>query len=741
MAKKVEDLFEIYYAEKLWEMIPSIYRHEDGVAENPGVLRSVVEVLAEQAAILRRSHDRLWDDQFIDLCDDWAVPYIADLLGTRLVSALNKRGRRIDVAKTIYYRRRKGTLRVLEELISDITGWEGKVVENFRRLGRTRHGLDPMPESLAGHYSTTLPGGWADLRQQKATELTNGPFDEFYHTADIRQHCGNNGRYGIPKLAFFLYRLEVFGIEGVTPFISSDGKKYTFDPSGRDIPLFMPRNRLKGYDWDTWHSAKEWELPAAINCNLLNQCEFQISEKTILTLISNGISAQIADELRLLKGQLFKSEGQLKNILLTFSNAKSLLNPNNISLYNKLLSLSIIDDCGKNVLLPIIIKIEENPATKIEKEQILAANLTSWSLSTQLKRLAIDPERGRFIFLNNPPQQNVEVSYYYGFSGEIGAGTYERIEVEDSDPNNNLQGGGALPAASILNDGVNQINDSKTYGPVGNKIQIKNLVLQAANRHRPYLHLEANWILSTGNNTDSTLTLEGLWIGGNNDREIILRGDYETVILSHTTIDPGGDIDANGNPILPISLVVEAEIEQLIIDSCITGPIFTRNNGIVEKLIINDSIIQSIKDNVYALSFRKGEVEMKQVTVLGAIKVHRLQASEVLIGSPNIKTEVDDTQNGCFRFGAALKGSRLPKPYESHFFEDSNNYFTSWKFGQPGYAQLSQSVPKGILRGAEDGSEIGAFSKLINPIKLDSLKAKVEEYMPFSLTPIFIQEN
>ncbi|MGE5859103.1 MAG: hypothetical protein ACM34J_01020, partial [Ignavibacteria bacterium] len=143
MAKKVEDLFEIYYAEKLWEMIPSIYRHEDGVAENPGVLRSVVEVLAEQAAILRRSHDRLWDDQFIDLCDDWAVPYIADLLGTRLVSALNKRGRRIDVAKTIYYRRRKGTLRVLEELISDITGWEGKVVENFRRLGRTRHGLDP----------------------------------------------------------------------------------------------------------------------------------------------------------------------------------------------------------------------------------------------------------------------------------------------------------------------------------------------------------------------------------------------------------------------------------------------------------------------------------------------------------------------------------------------------------------------------------------------------------------------
>ena len=124
------DGFATYFAEKLWEQIPAIYRHEDGLAPQPHVLRSVVEALANQAAILRRSDiDRIWDDVFVDLADDWAIPYLADLLGTRLVSALNLRGRRVDVAKTIYYRRRKGTLRALEELISDISGWEGTTVE------------------------------------------------------------------------------------------------------------------------------------------------------------------------------------------------------------------------------------------------------------------------------------------------------------------------------------------------------------------------------------------------------------------------------------------------------------------------------------------------------------------------------------------------------------------------------------------------------------------------------------
>ena len=65
---------------------------------------------ARPAAALRRSIDRLWEDQSIETCDDWVIPYIAELLDTRLVQGLDTRGQRLDVANTIYYRRRKGTL-------------------------------------------------------------------------------------------------------------------------------------------------------------------------------------------------------------------------------------------------------------------------------------------------------------------------------------------------------------------------------------------------------------------------------------------------------------------------------------------------------------------------------------------------------------------------------------------------------------------------------------------------------
>jgi hypothetical protein len=144
-----QDGFERYYAEKIWEWIPSTYRHEDGLADPPYILRAIVEILARQAAIARRTSDRLWEDQFIQTCDDWTVPYIGNLLGTRLVGSPNRRARRVDVARTIFYRRRKGTLIVMEALIQDITKWEGVVAESFKRLARSRHRLDPEPARFA----------------------------------------------------------------------------------------------------------------------------------------------------------------------------------------------------------------------------------------------------------------------------------------------------------------------------------------------------------------------------------------------------------------------------------------------------------------------------------------------------------------------------------------------------------------------------------------------------------------
>lgn len=729
MSDSIDDGFERYFAEKLWEMIPGIYRHEDGLAEHPGVLRALVEILAEQTAIVRRSHDRLWDDQFIELCDSWAVSYLADLVGTRLVSALNKRARRVDVAKTIYYRRRKGTPRVLEELISDITEWEGTVVENYRRLGRIRHRLDPPPLLFAGQHSGTLPGGWADLRRQRVTELAGGPFSEFHHTADMRQHRGVDGRYGIPKLAFHLYRLRAFRVERATPH-ARDARSFSIDPSGRDIPLFMPRSRDEHYDYDTWRAAWEWELPAPMRCRVLGHAEYTITENLVQTL---GLAAPAAEDLRTLRGIRFPNEHHLRMTLDILPSRAILTAP---AIYQALLEGALIEQCGKHALLPNALAVEATPGNVVSRASSVAGDLVNWAANAPNKELVGDPERGRLLFPHNAPAGPVTVTYYYGFSGEVGAGTYSRPAVEDRVPSVQHRGGGNLASADIDNNGITQIDDSATYGQIGNKLGVLDLTLQAANHHRPYIRLEkANWILNTGTNENAELLLDGLWLGCYANYAVILRGDYEQVTIRNCTFDPGG-YDWDENPICPMPLVVEGEVERMVVEASIMGPIRVASGGIVEMLEVRDTIIQS--DGVPALALMDGELHMERVTVFGPVDVHRLWASEVLLTDT---AHVIDTQNGCFRFSAAPTGSRLPRPYEYHFFEDTNHYFTSRRFGHPGYAQLSQTAPVELLRGAEDGSEIGAFSSLLNPIKLDGLRAKVDEYIPFGLIPLFIQET
>src|SRR5262249_16165841 len=69
------DHYENYYADKLWNLLPAIYRTEvTDSFDTPGHLRELLNRIGAQAAILRRSIDRLWEDQSIEACDDWVIP-------------------------------------------------------------------------------------------------------------------------------------------------------------------------------------------------------------------------------------------------------------------------------------------------------------------------------------------------------------------------------------------------------------------------------------------------------------------------------------------------------------------------------------------------------------------------------------------------------------------------------------------------------------------------------------------
>jgi hypothetical protein len=775
MANEARDDFERYFADKMWVMIPAAFRDEDGLAQPPGVLRGFIEVLARQAAHLRRSIDHRWDDEFIDLCSEWAVPYIGELVGTRLVSALNRRSRRVDVAKTIYYRRRKGTPRILEELIADISGWEGKVVEEFRRLGRIRHGLDPQPAPLAGRLTGTLPGGWADLRSTAGAELAGTAFDEFHHTPDFRRPRGRDGRYGIAKIAFHLFRLPATRFDGVVPAAGPFPRAFTFDPSGRDIPLFIRRHRIddrkrRQIDWEKWLTAREWEVPSPMRCRVLGNAEYLITEAALTRLqprlvaapgnLTVVAAAAAVDALRLFGGERFPNEDRMRTVISTIGVPEILLP----TIWNAFLADTLVEDCGKQALLP---PGAPDPAIGdasvwistvtgvVPRELVVAGNLYAPGLVAPGKLWAIDPALGRLQFLGAGATPRPLVGYHYGFSGPIGAGGHDRSDSVLTAPTNTIQGGGAIQTGVDLPPaGVAEITDCRTYSPIDDRNQITNLEFRSADRQRPYLQLTHDWRLTAAPNVEPELLLDGLWVGADNvSRALLLIGDFKSVTLRNMTLDPGG-LNAGGGAIQPVPLRVTGFVSVLSIDHSITGPILIDPAATIERLEINDSIVHGpprilapnpIDPSITSLV---GEIHLLRTTVIGDIDVPWLYASETLITG---FADVTNTQAGCFRFSAVLERrdpldplsdhSRVPHPYESYFLIDTGALFSSTVFGQPGYAQLAEPAPEFLQRGGANGAEIGAFNSLLNPIKFDSLRAKVDEFAPFGLLPIYIFET
>jgi hypothetical protein len=850
------DCYDTYYAERLWQLLPAAYRSADPESlDQPGPLRELINRIGVQVAVVRRSMDRLWADQSIETCDDWVIPYIGDLLGTNLVHNIDSRAQRLDVAKTIHYRRRKGTLEVLEELALDVTGWTAHVVEGFRRLARTRHSLDPavgpeaypgansddfgaflQAQSLAGPLTGGLVGGLADLRSCHGAGLANTAFDESFHMADVRIGRDALGHFGIPKLLVFLWRLTSFAVTEGTPVgvaaeTPSDigWDQYVFDPTGRQIPLFLPAPTPPDDFSASWTPALEWQVPGPITAGLQQ------------AITATGSTAPPSPP---------------------YLNPPPNLTPAN-------------PPCP--------------PTLAGFAYDVNGADLCQ-----------VWPERGRFsLHPSSPPPSATElkVAYHYGFSSMIGAGPYDRSLLGKPPAvfgtETTVTGGTGLDAAlnGIATTGTVTIGDSLTYSSladVGSTEPIDKVLVRAGPEVRPVLRPPAGaapWTF-TGSG-EAQLVLDGLTVSG---CDIVLRGSFDTVRITACTVDPGTAAigsppiatAVDGMPLAPCPIFIEADttlsglggaIRQLIVDHSILGPIRTRLGGSVETLTISDSIVQGLPTTtgpeygeedifdpvllagdlssngpvssalvkaspglgepqlsqpsggvsamvaglnvlvdgpslydpavfgtvdlsaavlelvklvegavptdptaaarlkalnrglidesfpvalgVAALAVADATVTLARVTVLGRIAAHRLFASDSILHD---FAAVDDMQEGCVRFSAYASGSAIPRQYESAAIAPGAPIFTSDSYGDPGYAQLLKAAdtavapppqtvdtavaaaPAGVAisAGAENGSEMGAFSADLNPLKEQGLLIKYAEYMPLGLTPVIV---
>ena len=238
--------------DRLYELLPAFDRVRD--QESGRALEALMAVIAESVAALEEDLAQLYDDQFIETCAEWVVPYIGDLIGYRMLRGPTAaiRSPRAEVADTIGFRRRKGTAAMLEQLARDVTGWNARVVEFFRLVSWAQHMRHLRPDARV----------FASLRSGLALEQIGGAFDPFPHTVDVRRIGSGRGRHNIPNVGVFLWRLGAFPVTDIpaTP-VDGDPLRFRFSPLGNDTRL---RNFPEA-EVDVTHLAEQVNVPEPLS--------------------------------------------------------------------------------------------------------------------------------------------------------------------------------------------------------------------------------------------------------------------------------------------------------------------------------------------------------------------------------------------------------------------------------------------------------------------------------------------
>src|SRR5690349_18151051 len=108
-------------ADRMYNLLPAVYRLRDADQGYP--LRALLQVISEQVNVIDADTAQLYENWFIETCQDWIVPYIGALIGYTPVQNSVQLGdvrtprdvsreriliSRREVANTIRSRRRKG---------------------------------------------------------------------------------------------------------------------------------------------------------------------------------------------------------------------------------------------------------------------------------------------------------------------------------------------------------------------------------------------------------------------------------------------------------------------------------------------------------------------------------------------------------------------------------------------------------------------------------------------------------
>lgn len=696
-------------SDRLYDLLPVLYRLRD--AEGSEALRALMGIIDRELSRVEADIQGLYDNWFIETSDEWVVPYIGDLLGVRGLNTVQTKtfSQRSYVAKTLFYRRRKGTAYVLGILAGDVTGWAAHVVEYFELLQTTQY-MNHL------RLSNTRP----DLCQVNQLNLLDTPFDSLAHTADVRHINNRRGKHNIPNIGVFLWRLQNYQLLMTVPrqARAPHAYGYHFSSLGNLAPLFKLPGGLGFSD--------EQQVPAPIR-----SYDFFLD---------------------------------LKKYQDTFATASD--RPKDSRYYGPQRSFEIIKDGMPIAPLDVICKDlsawDRPPAGKVAVDVTLG-RMTFAAGEEPSKGLLVSYNYGFSADIGGGP---------YDRRNRLASTRLPIVEyrVGVSQTFNTLADALARWIKEKRPPAVFRIADSGTYDAnlIINLPKKGMLVIDSENEERPTLlnagPLQVN-SEALASEDIAAFTLSGLLIEGS-----LKTSGKLNLTIADSTLVPGLALDEDSYPQHPdqASLVVDstdAIDTSIAITRSILGPLELPQD--CQALTISDSLIdaplakgadQPSRAAIAASAdgSHPGPItSLERVTVFGKVHIQELSlGSEVIFVQP---VTVDRRQAGCVRFSYIPDGSTTPRRFHCQSDQAVADrkrqldpvllspaeeaairlrvvpQFTSQRYGDPAFAQLATACADKIKTGAEDGSEMGVFSMLQQPQRLKNLEIALGEYLRFGL--------
>jgi hypothetical protein len=774
----------------LFERLPEIYRTRDAEQTPANQLRTYLAAVEASFGAVHDNIGQLYEDLFIDTCDDWVIPYIADLLGTTHLKG-EARTLRADVADTIALRRRKGTLGAIERLSANLTGWACRAVELRENLGWTQHlnhqrpdagGAPPygLPELTRFHVPR---GGTAPIRDPATLALLGTPFDPFAYTADVRPVTSDRRQINLPNLAVFLWRLAAYRLPRVLPIVQNVTDLGASPPG---LARFALRFDLH---------------PLNMPVRLFNTSRPGFARSGV----SGGVIAPLTDADAV--------PGPMLDARLT-SDAPS-AHPDAyaaVDFYDALATPPIgfdLSDVGLHLFMPAALR----SLLPVDwRWSFRGDNLCAWE--TGLRRrlrigeIAIDPDLGRLV-IGLDTQDKVDelavtegpdfrsrlfVSFTYGAAGPVGAHPISRSFAVEPPAAAELRSVGDIPGGVTLQTALEnldiavtpvviEIHDSLVHridlaALAGTNIDgthslrlAHSLTIRAAGGQRPILLLAQPLSFRPVDAAAATplqpqVRLEGLYLAPDVasfpvGSALIDRAAVARLEIIGCTLAPGGHTQRDGSrAAMQAALRLQAGYgfaNPADVDAFVPTPDVVVQRSIVGSLALDDDYVLDIEDSIidaglgfvdaptgaFAISSASdpangwgAALSFDGITCFGPVRVSSVGG---IGGIFTQRFAVLDNQRGCIKWTAfSGDGDRLPPNHFCVRATSARIVFTSERFNDPGYGQLARETDRRVRELGPDDDAMGAFGFLLETHKWANLQVRLREFMPVGARPLVV---